>query len=134
MKNNSHKFFLFFLSLGFIYFALRYFLFDVYIQIETKVFINFIVLSPVIEEILFRGIIHNELSKKFTSYISIISLPNIIASICFSMIHLLGNSAMHSLMVFIPSLVFGIIYERYQSVFPVILLHSFYNLNVFIIS
>ena len=132
-KDFDYKLFITFLSLGFAYIIIRALFFSDTYYYSNKIFLNFIIFAPIIEEWTFRGIIQKNLLQYLDKRILGISLANILASFLFSVIHLFYNSILHSIAVFIPSLIFGITYEKCGKIYLSILLHSFYNLNVFII-
>lgn len=94
--------------------------------------LSLLVWQPFIEELLFRGVIQGQLSRRqlASKRILHISLANLFTSILFTALHLLTLSSTVALMVFIPSLVFGYLRDTYGSIFPSILLHGVYNLYV----
>jgi membrane protease YdiL (CAAX protease family) len=65
----------------------------------------------------------SSLSKKTFS----ISGANLITSFLFAAAHLLHQSPLWASLVFFPSLIFGWAREKYDSIVPSIVLHSFYN-------
>ncbi len=88
-----------------------------------------ILLYPILEEIVFRGYLQSTLLKYkiFLTSIIGISYANLITSIVFASLHLLNNIPTIALAIFVPSLIFGFFYQRYNSVVPSILLHIYYN-------
>ena len=88
-----------------------------------------IIWSPLLEEILFRGILQGFLKKtpwgnaKFLK----LSKANWLTSLVFVIAHLWYQPLMWAMMVFLPSLVFGFFRDRYNHTFPSILLHAVYN-------
>jgi len=94
-----------------------------------------IILYPVIEELAFRGFIQgqliNMLGKRPLAYG--ISLPNIITSCLFSLVHLINHHLILSILVFFPSLVFGYFRDKYESTKPGIGLHIFYNAGYYLL-
>ena len=88
-----------------------------------------VVAFPIIEEILFRGILQGQLRKTTwgsRSWLNI-SAANGVTSILFAGIHMINNSPIFALTVFAPSLLFGYFRDRCNSVYPPILLHSAFN-------
>jgi hypothetical protein len=87
-----------------------------------------VVLYPVLEEIVFRGLIqelvHDYLSPRFLGPISV---ANLLTSILFAGLHLLSQPPLWAALVFFPSLVFGFFKDRHRSLFAPIMLHVFYN-------
>ncbi len=102
-------------------------------DIDFKSVLLFLILIPLIEEYLFRGLFQSILLTKLSGSIYIVSYANIITSIIFSLSHLFYNDLLHSFLVFFPSLVFGILYDRSRSIIPSFITHLIYNINIFII-
>ncbi|BAI80777.1 conserved hypothetical protein [Deferribacter desulfuricans SSM1] len=101
--------------------------------------LSYLLFSPIIEELFFRGFLQRELKRKnFFSKLIIknkylfISNANIFVSLLFGLSHLIYNNIIHSVLVIIPSLILGMIYDKYENVIMCILLHAFFNLNIFI--
>ncbi len=96
--------------------------------------ISILIWQPLIEELLFRGIIQGQFAKykwgqpvilKFT-------VANIATSVLFAGMHMLHSSPMWSLMIFLPSLLYGYFRDEFKSVYPSMVLHSSYNFMVII--
>lgn len=89
-------------------------------------------LYPVMEELVFRGLLQERLWKTRLARLSIycISMPNMVTSVVFTGFHFLVHPPVSAVAVIIPSLVFGFFRDRYQSVIPSIILHTFYNAGV----
>jgi len=84
---------------------------------------------PIAEEIIFRGMLQEYIllkSKKQMIFMSI-STANLLTSILFVVLHVIYHEVYWALLVFIPSLIFGYFKDRFQSIIPSIILHSFYN-------
>ncbi len=90
---------------------------------------SFVVLWPVVEELLFRGVIQRELlraqvlSKRYAG----ISGANLLASTLFASLHLVNHPPLWAAAVLAPSLALGYTLERYQRVLVPILLHGLFN-------
>jgi membrane protease YdiL (CAAX protease family) len=88
----------------------------------TTIFIFVVILAPILEELLFRGLIFNKIYGSNTTKI-------IISSVVFAGIHF-------QFQVFIPLLTLGLIigYLRYKtnSIFPAIIFHALNNFITFI--
>lgn len=96
--------------------------------------LSLIIWQPLIEEVLFRGIIQGQMSKKDWgkhSWLGI-SSANAITSVLFVLIHMINSTPMFALTVLAPSLVFGYFRDYCNSVYPAIIIHSVYNAMVFI--
>ncbi|RRS30264.1 MAG: hypothetical protein P794_07890 [Epsilonproteobacteria bacterium (ex Lamellibrachia satsuma)] len=92
-----------------------------------------IFLYPVIEELAFRGLIQEYLSK-VTGYRSLfpyVSVANLMTSLLFVLMHFVHHEPLWAFLVFFPSLVFGYFKESFDSVLPSIFLHMFYNFTFF---
>lgn len=103
------------------------------IKFNWALLLSLIIWQPLIEEILFRGIIQGQFSKHDWgkhSWLKI-STANMVTSTLFVAIHMFNSSPLFALTVFVPSLVFGYFREHCNSVYPSILLHSAYNAMVF---
>ena len=98
---------------------------------ESIFFIVFIgvVWSPLLEEILFRGIVQGMLSKKRWGRAKFLffSRANWFSSVLFVLAHLWYQPVLWALMIFAPSLIYGFFRDRYANIFPCIFLHSFFN-------
>ncbi|WP_353505895.1 JDVT-CTERM system glutamic-type intramembrane protease [Vibrio sp. SCSIO 43140] len=91
--------------------------------------INLLIFFPVIEEVLFRGIIQEslltiEVMKKNRYEVS---LANIVTSCIFTGLHILNQAVILAILILLPSLVLGIFKERYSSLFIPIMFHILFN-------
>lgn len=133
------------LFIGFGFFACRIVMFDSDIFFNLRLFLLYILLVPLLEETVFRWGLQNYIKKitqKRKNRLSgklqngifyYVTIQNIIVSFIFSLTHVPANSITHSFLVFFPSLLFGLVYDMYgKIIFPVVV-HGFYNLNIFII-
>ncbi len=86
-------------------------------------------MSPLIEEIAFRGTLQGLLLQSATGRVrvGVISVANGITALLFGVMHGLNHGSLVDLLTFFPGLVFGFFRERYALLLPVILLHSYYN-------
>ncbi len=131
-KFNKYEF-SFFIVCGILYFVYRFINFEAKFHFSYNLLIRYIIISPIIEEWLFRGIIQKKLMEVYNKKLLGIHISNILTSFLFSVMHLINSSLVHAILVFVPSLVFGHIYAKCGKIYPNVFLHSFYNLNVFII-
>ena len=95
--------------------------------------LSLIIWQPLVEEVLFRGIIQGQFARRDwgkRSWLSI-SGANVAASVLFAAIHLINSSPLFALSVIAPSLVFGYFRDYCNSVYPSIIIHSAYNAMVF---
>ncbi len=95
----------------------------------TKIIILTVIWYPLLEEILFRGIIQKTIFDKPWGKKSLVGLSaaNWFASLLFILAHAMYQPGIWAIMVLAPSLVFGFFRDRYANIYPCILLHSFYN-------
>lgn len=91
-----------------------------------------LILSPVAEEMFFRGVVQDYLKRRMGRILYGISLANILTSVLFSVSHVFLWNFVHSALVFIPSLAFGYLYDKTGKIYLPILIHTFYNLNILI--
>ena len=92
---------------------------------ETALITLFIwlVIAPIAEELVFRGVILEWLSRQ-QSYLT----ANVFSSLLFAMAHYLFAPSLLSLATFIPSIWFGLLYLRNRSVVHPICAHVLCNL------
>lgn len=88
-------------------------------------FLLLVIAAPILEELLFRGIILDGLLKKYSPLISIL-----ISSLLFGIVHLNPWSFINGLIIGIFS---GWVYFRTKSVLPSIIIHASANLSGFLI-
>lgn len=101
---------------------------------DTKTFILFSIVYPVLEEFVFRGIIQEYLKLKLKrTSLGPITCQNLITSLLFVILHFINHSMGWAIAVFIPSIVFGYFKDKYNNLFPPIFLHCFYNAGYFIV-
>lgn len=91
--------------------------------------LQIVIVSPVLEEIVFRGGLQDWLLKREPMRRTRfgISLANVMVSIIFAATHLLHQPPMWAALVLLPSLVFGWAWERHGTLFSPIGLHMLYN-------
>ncbi len=87
---------------------------------------------PVLEEIVFRGMIQDWLLRHLPPRrILGISGANAAASLLFALAHLPAHPPLWAAAVFVPSLVYGFFFERTRALAAPVLLHVWYNLGYF---
>ena len=83
---------------------------------------------PVVEEILFRGLLQEFVRDYFTDRsFGLLSVANIVTSLIFAALHLFFQPVLWAALVFFPSLVFGLFKDRSGKLTGPIILHAFYN-------
>lgn len=96
--------------------------------------LSLIIWQPLVEEVLFRGILQGQFAKREwgkRSWLGI-SGANVAASVLFAAIHLINSSPLFAITVIAPSLVFGYFRDYCNSVYPSIAIHVTYNAMVFV--
>ena len=85
--------------------------------------------QPIIEELFFRGVLHGQLLRLtfFSHEYMGITVTNLIVSALFTVAHLYVHACSWALAVLVPSLIFGWFRDQDSSIYPPIVLHSFYN-------
>jgi membrane protease YdiL (CAAX protease family) len=98
-------------------------------------FLSVTLWQPLFEELLFRGIVQGYLlqSMPWQKTWFGLSTANLLTSFLFSLAHLANHSISWSLLVFVPSLCFGFVRDRFGSIYPAIALHAFYNTGYFLL-
>ncbi|HHJ13051.1 MAG TPA: JDVT-CTERM system CAAX-type protease [Gammaproteobacteria bacterium] len=83
---------------------------------------------PVVEEILFRGLLQGELRRHLgNAGIGPLTHANLVTSLVFSALHFIHHPPGWAAAVFLPSLLFGLARERSGTLLAPIVLHAFYN-------
>jgi membrane protease YdiL (CAAX protease family) len=92
--------------------------------------LSFLLLYPLVEEVLFRGVIQGELLGRafWRRRHRGLSRANLVTSLLFVVMHMIHQPAGRALAVMIPSLVMGHFRERYDSLAPPVILHVLFNL------
>ena len=90
-----------------------------------------LIIYPVSEEIIFRGGVQGALSRNLPTRIRFagLSIPNILTSTLFAVVHVWSHGDWLILLVFFPSIIFGLSYELSSKLIVPIALHSWYNLT-----
>jgi uncharacterized protein len=103
--------------------------------IWSLAFLSVALWQPLVEELLFRGVIQGHVLQFIDGQKAWIgfSIPNLLTSVLFTLAHLAGHSLSWALLVFAPSLCFGFVRDRFGSVYPSIALHAFYNAGYFLL-
>ncbi len=92
----------------------------------------FALVYPVLEELVFRGMLQPWLLRRTAAraIIGPLTLANLLTSVLFSLAHVPLRGAVHATLVFTPSLAFGLFRDRHDSVLPPIVLHVVWNTAV----
>jgi uncharacterized protein len=105
-------------------------------SVPLSVWISMVLWQPVVEELLFRGILQGRLlGRPWGQGVFLrISLANLVTSVVFMAIHFIAHPPLWALSVLVPSLLFGYFRERHHSLYPAIILHGFYNLGYLVVA
>ena len=83
------------------------------------------VLAPVMEEVLFRGILLESVREKYSSGRAIV-----VSALMFGVIHIIPQQVVNA---FVIGLILGYIYVRTDSLWPVIIIHALNNAMAYVI-
>lgn len=88
---------------------------------------------PLIEELLFRGMLQGVLLKRPVMQRKVAGLTgaNLLTSVVFTGLHFLAHPPLAAAAVIVPSLIFGYFRDRHGDLQAPILLHIYYNLGYF---
>jgi len=96
--------------------------------------VSLILWQPLIEELLFRGVLQGEL-RRFprlrTGWFGV-SPANCLAALAFATVHLINHPPLWAAATVVPGLVFGWSRDRSGSVLPAMLLHAAFNAGFFL--
>lgn len=92
-----------------------------------------VLLQPVVEEVVFRGVLQGELRRRSWggSRICRVTAANGVCSIAFTALHFIHHPPLWAASVLAPSLIFGWLRERHGTVAAPIVMHVLYNLEFF---
>lgn len=103
-----------------------------YLPSGWPAWMSFVLVYPVLEELLFRGVLQGEALRLTTKdgrtlRVGPVSWANVLVTVAFVALHLRVQPLAWALAVAVPSLVFGHLRERFASVWPAVLVHAVYN-------
>lgn len=90
-------------------------------------FVLLVAVYPILEELVFRGLIQGELLRRLPQRRGPLTLANVITSLVFAAAHLLLRPSWFAAGTFPVSLVFGYFRERTGGLAAPMALHMFYN-------
>lgn len=96
--------------------------------------VSLLIWQPLVEELLFRGVIQGELRRNpaMRRHIIGLSLANLVTSLAFAAIHAVHQPVGWAIATFVPSLVFGHVRDHTRSTVPSALLHIAFNAGFFV--
>jgi len=103
-------------------------------QASAAFLLGFLVVQPLLEELLFRGVVQGWLREAAWGARKTLGLSaaNWTTSALFVVAHLPAQPPAWAVAVFVPSLVFGHFRDRHDSLLPAALLHIAYNAAFFL--
>ena len=97
--------------------------------------VHLILLVPVLEEIVFRGVLQPGIQRRLERHLRQVSAAWLaigVSSVLFAALHLVQHAPLWAAATFIPSLAFGYVRWWYGSLGAAVGLHVFYNAGFFI--
>jgi len=88
-------------------------------------------ITPVLEELCFRGLVQTELRRRFDRRFGPVSAANLLTSATFVALHWAQNPKAWVGLVVIPSLIYGYFRDRYDTVKSPMALHLLHNVLYF---
>ena len=103
-------------------------------SLDWPLFLTISIIVPVLEELVFRGLIQGYLRQFDPGQKAIlgISAANLLTSLLFVLLHWLTRDGYSALLVFLPSLYLGLVRDRTSSIVMCILIHGLWNLGWYI--
>lgn len=90
----------------------------------VSTFLTVLLIAPIVEETVFRGLIMTKLRQSLSVPCSIV-----ISALLFGVIHIMAGGFITVLHAFLGGLIFGMTYEKTKSLIPAIVAHIFGNLG-----
>jgi membrane protease YdiL (CAAX protease family) len=97
--------------------------------------LSLVLLQPVLEELLFRGLLQGRLMARpwGRRQLGGFTFANPIVTLLFTALHLINHPPLWAAGVLLPSLLYGYFRDRHDSVYPALALHVFYNAGYFLL-
>lgn len=89
----------------------------------TMMCLNLLVVAPIVEEIVLRGVVYNQIESTTNNYTAII-----VSALLFGLIHITAGGATLAVGAFLIGLILAYIYARTKSLWVCIIAHSIANL------
>ncbi len=105
-------------------------------RLWSLAFFSVTVWQPLMEELFFRGLIQGQLGRLAWGRHSFLGVTpaNAVTSMLFMAAHWLTHPPLWAIAVLVPSLLFGAMRDRFRSLYPALVLHSFYNTGYFLLA
>lgn len=106
----------------------------VHFQASASLFLSLVLLQPVLEELLFRGVVQGQFRLRAWGREKRWGLTqaNLLTSVLFVLAHAFYHPPFWAVAVFVPSLVFGYFRDRVGNITPSLVLHVYYNMGFFL--
>jgi membrane protease YdiL (CAAX protease family) len=82
-----------------------------------------LVLAPLLEEVVFRAGLHENLLRRLRSPL----VANALTALAFALAHVLVRGEAAAFAVALPALLIGLVYQRWRKIWPCVLLHAAMN-------
>jgi membrane protease YdiL (CAAX protease family) len=99
------------------------------IAISVATFVSMVLWQPLVEEMLFRGVLQTQLNRalNYRRVLPGLSAANVITTMIFGAAHLLHQAMPLAIAVMVPSAIFGYFRERHGHIYSALILHCLYN-------
>jgi len=103
------------------------------LKANISLFLSLVLLQPVLEELLFRGVVQGQFRLRTWGMEKCwgMTQANLLTSVLFVLAHAFYHSPLWAIAVFVPSLVFGYFRDRFGSIYSSLALHVYYNMGFF---
>lgn len=101
---------------------------SLYRPVGLAAWLAFVLWQPLLEELVFRGILQGQLLRVLGGRrLAGITAANWLTTALFAAMHLFAQPPLWAIAVAVPSLVYGHLRERFDSVWPAVAMHATYN-------
>jgi len=103
------------------------------LKANVPLLLSLVLLQPVLEELLFRGVVQGQFRLRIWGGEKRwgMTYANLLTSVLFVLAHAFYHLPLWAVAVFVPSLVFGYFRDRYGNIYPSLVLHVYYNMGFF---
>lgn len=99
-----------------------------HVPVGGMAWMSLVLVQPFAEELVFRGVLQGQLLRLSGGRrVGVITFANLLTTAGFVTLHLFAQPPAWALAVTVPSLVFGHLRERLDSVWPAVVVHAVYN-------
>jgi len=103
------------------------------LKANIPLLLSLVLLQPVLEELLFRGVVQGQFRLRTWGGVKRwgMTQANLLTSALFVLAHAFYHPPLWAVAVFVPSLVFGHFRDRVGNIYPSLALHVYYNMGFF---